>query len=89
MGANDSRAVASLDPRGSIVSIYVLDHYTLLHTKYISSGPHGLREGDFLSFPIIGLWELMTPGCGQFGSQGHGCQDLCRRPLNIASYIIF
>ena len=26
------------------------DHKTLLHTKYISSGPHGFREEDFLSF---------------------------------------
>ena len=25
------------------------------------------------------------PGCGQFGSQGHGWQDLCRRP-NIAGF---
>ena len=37
--------------------------YTLLHTKYISCGPHGFREEDFLKiFPIISLWELMTPG---------------------------
>ena len=60
---------------------------TLLHTKYVSSGPHGFREVDFLKFfPIISLWELITPGCGQFGPQGHGWQDLCSRPLNIASY---
>ena len=42
----------------------------------------------FLVFPIISLWELMTPGRGQFGPQGHGWQDLCRRPFNIASYFI-
>ena len=42
--------VASLDHRGLIGRIYVGDHYTLLHTKYISSGPHGFREEDFLSF---------------------------------------
>ena len=42
---------ANLDPRGLIGRIYVGDHYTLLHTKYISSGPHGFREEDFfLSF---------------------------------------
>ena len=29
-------------------------------------------------FPIMNLWELMTPGAYQFGSQGHGWQDLCR-----------
>ena len=48
-------------PRGLIARIFVVDHYTLLHTKYISSGPHGFRQEDFLSFPIISLWELMTP----------------------------
>ena len=31
-------------PRGLIGRIYVGDHYTLLHTEYISYGPHGLRE---------------------------------------------
>ena len=25
------------------------------------------------------------PGHGQFGPQGHGWQDLCRRSLNIAT----
>ena len=49
MGANDPWGVASLGPRGLIGRIYVGDHYTLLHTKYISSGPHGFRE-DFSSF---------------------------------------
>ena len=51
--------VASLDPRGLIGRIYVGDHYTLLHSKYISCGPHSFREEDF--FPIKSLWELMTP----------------------------
>ena len=38
---------APLDPRGLISRIYVGDHLTLLHTKYISCGPHGIREEDF------------------------------------------
>ena len=50
IGANDPRGVASLDLNGLNGRIYVVDHYTLLHTKYINSGPHGLREEDFLSF---------------------------------------
>ena len=42
--------------------IYVGDHWPLLHTKYMSYGPHGFREEDsFKVFPIISLWELMTP----------------------------
>ena len=28
----------------------------------------------------------MTPGRGQFGPQGLDWQDLCRGPLNIATY---
>ena len=50
MGANGPRCMASLDPRSLIGRIYVVDHYTLLHTKYISSGPHGFREEDFFTF---------------------------------------
>ena len=42
--------MASLVPRGLSGRIYVGDHYTLLHTQYISSGPHGFGEEDFLSF---------------------------------------
>ena len=42
--------MANLNPRGLTGSIYVVDHYTLLHTKYISSGPHGFREEGLLSF---------------------------------------
>ena len=39
----------------------------MLHTKYESSGPCCFGEEDFLYvFPIVSLWELMTPGAGQF-----------------------
>ena len=50
MGANEPRGVFSLDPRGLIGRVYVGDHKTLLHTKYVSSGPHGFREEEYLSF---------------------------------------
>ena len=39
-----------MDPRGMVGRIYKEDHYTLLHTKYESSGPCGFREEDFLFF---------------------------------------
>ena len=32
---------ALMDPRGTVGRIYKEDHYTLLHTKYESSGPCG------------------------------------------------
>ena len=54
-----------MDPRGKVGRIYKEDHYTLLLTKYESSGPCGFGEEDFFYvFPIVSLWELMTPGVG-------------------------
>ena len=47
---NDPRGGANMDPRGTVGRIYKEDHYTLLHTKYESSGPCGFREEDFLKF---------------------------------------
>ena len=43
----DLRGGASLDPRGSIHRIYVGDHYTLLHTKYIYALGLLVSEEDF------------------------------------------
>ena len=60
-----------MDPRGIIRRIYKDDHYTLLHTKYESSGLCGLGEEDFFYVsPIVSLWELMTPGVGPFLTPG-------------------
>ena len=59
----------------------------LLHTKYISSGPHGFREEDFLSFSHYKSIGANSPlGRGQFGPQGLDWLDVCRGPLNIAIY---
>ena len=78
-----------MDPRGTVGRIYKEDHYTLLMTKYESSGPCGLGEDFFYVFPIVSLWELMTPRGGAiFDPQGHDWQDLYRGPLNIATYKI-
>ena len=60
MGANDPLDMASLDPRGLIGRIYVRDHQTLLHTKYISSGPNGFREeGFFKFFPLYSTAQVV------------------------------
>ena len=37
-------------PRGTVGRIYKEDHYTLLQTKYESSGSCGFEEEDFLMF---------------------------------------
>ena len=47
MGANDPRGGAIFDPRGMVGRIYKEDHYTLIHTKYESSGPCGFGEYFF------------------------------------------
>ena len=36
--------MANLDPRGMVGRIYVGDFLTLLHTKYLSSGPYGFGK---------------------------------------------
>ena len=48
--SNDPWSGAIFDPRRIIGRIYKEDHYTLLHTKYDSSGPCGFGEEDFLMF---------------------------------------
>ena len=64
-----------MDPRGTAGKIYKEDHYSLLQTKYDSSGPCGLGEEDFLY--VLPL----TP-------QGHSWQDLYKGPLYIATHKI-
>ena len=44
------RGGAHMDPRGTIGRIYKEDHYTLLQTKYESSGPCDFGEEDFFMF---------------------------------------
>ena len=61
---------ARMDPRGTVGRIYKEDHYTLLLTKYESSGPCGFEEDFFYVFTIVSLWELMTPGAGPFLTPG-------------------
>ena len=75
--------VANLDPRDIIDRIYVGDHQTLLHTKYVTSGLHGFREEGFWRvfsyFFFINKWP---PGAWSIWTLG---QDLCRGPINIAT----
>ena len=60
-----------MDPRGTVGRIYSRiykeDHYTLLHTKYESSGPCGFGEEDFfyvlpMTSPPPGAGPAWTPG---------------------------
>ena len=62
--------VAKFDPRGMNGTIYVEDHYPLLHTKYQSCGPSGFRE-DFFSFSNCKSMETIHPrGVAKFDPRG-------------------
>ena len=49
-----------MDPRGTVGRIYKEEHYTLLQTKYESSGPYGFGEDFFYVFPMT------PPGRGPY-----------------------
>ena len=52
-----------MDSRGRVGRIYKEDHYTLLQTKYESSGPCGFGEEDFFVFhDNPGAGPVWTPG---------------------------
>ena len=76
--------VASLEPRGLTGRIYVGDHLTLLH---INVGLMVSEKKIFLSFSNYKSMGVIDPSRhGQFGPQGLDWQDLCRGPLNNATY---
>ena len=54
MGVIDLQGVTSLDSRGLIGRIYVVEHYMLLHTKNI-----WFPKKIFKVSPKISLWKLL------------------------------
>ena len=54
-----------MDPTGTVGRIYKEDHYTLLHTKYESSGPCGFGEEDFFY-----VFPMTCPGRGRMDPSG-------------------
>ena len=69
--SHDAAVAGPVWTPGAVGRIYKEDHYTLLLTKYESSGPCGFGEEDFFYvFPIVSLWELMNPGAVPFLTQG-------------------
>ena len=55
-----------MDPRGTVGRIYKEDHYTLLHTKYESSGPCGFGEKDFFFY----VFPMTPPGRARMDTRG-------------------
>ena len=70
--------MASLEPRSLNSRIYVGGLLALLHTKYISCGPHGFREEDFLSFSHYKSMGVNDP---------RGVANLDPRGLNGRIYV--
>ena len=52
---------ACMNPRGTVGRIYKEDHYTLLLTKYESSGPCGFGEDFFLCFSHCKFMGIFDP----------------------------
>ena len=53
---------ACMDPKGTVGRIYKEHHYTLLHTKYESSGPCGFGEDFFVFFPCKSMGAICCHG---------------------------
>ena len=47
--------INSIHTRPIIQSLLVEGHLMMLHAKYESSSPYGLRQEDFLRFPSLAL----------------------------------
>ena len=72
-----------MDLRGTVGRIYKEYHYTLLLTKYESSGPRSFGEEVFFVFPIVSLWELMSPGVGPFLTPGAWLAGFIKRTTTL------
>ena len=75
MGANDPQGRTIFDPRDMVGWIYKEGYYTLLHTKYESSGPCGFGEESFLSF------SHDAPGAGPVWSTGAQLAGFIKRTI--------
>ena len=59
-----------MNPRSTVGSIYIEDQYTLLHTKYKSSGPCGFGEEDFVMFSHCKSMGAQNPWGGAILTPG-------------------
>ena len=59
-----------MDQRDMVDKIYKEDHYTMPHTNLKALRLVVLEKKFFMFFPIVSLWELMTPGAGPFLTPG-------------------
>ena len=91
MGANNPRGGVIFDPRAMVGRINKEDHYTLLHTKYESSGPCGFREEDFfLYFPhdAPGAGPVLTPGARLAGFMKRTTRHCHTQNMNALGLVV-
>ena len=74
MRANNPRGGVIFYPRAMVGRIFKEDHYTLLHTKYESSGPCGFIEEDFFIY-----FPYDAPGAGLVWTPGARLAGLMKR----------
>ena len=60
----------------------------MLHTKCVCCEPHGSREEEFLKFSHYNSMETLDLGRASL-NPGFDWQDLCRGPLDIATFQIY
>ena len=77
MGANDPQGGSIFDPRVVNGRICKKNHYTLLHTKYESSGPCDFQEDLFFMF------SHDAPGAGAVWTTGARLADIVKRTTCI------
>ena len=70
MGANDPRGVANLDPRGHGWQDLCRRPQHRFILNLLALGLIVSEKKIVYVFPIISLWELMTPGRVQVGTKG-------------------
>jgi len=75
-----------MQPIRTIWTILVGDHPETIPVEFGQIPISGLREGVIWIFPCINQCKIVTPGQGQFWSQGHNLNSFGREHLDNAMY---
>jgi len=74
---------------GTVWTRLIGDHPGIIPVKFVQIPISGSREDVIWSFPYIIQCKIVTPGRGQFWTQGHNLNNFGRGPLDIAIYQIW
>ena len=74
-----------MEPVGTIFTILLESHSTIIHVEFYQIGPRGLI-GEVLASPFkLNMWLI---GRGHFWLQKHNLNQFCREPLYDVIYQI-